>query len=203
VKHYLTIGLIAIVGVLTTITGYDQLHKLSVVAPATFSIPFSTQQGIHVSAQAWSAGESKQFLGHDLLSRGIQPLHVIIENRSAREYSLCTSSVDLPCIKPSEAAFKVSKSAIPRAIAYRIASFLFWPIGIPSTIDGIRTYSHHRTLKADYRAKSFKEKGEIVAPYSTYHRVLFVPLDQMQSSFAVTLIDAETMEPKVHQTRIS
>jgi hypothetical protein len=97
-------------------------------------------------------------------------------------------------------ALKVTKSAIPRGIAYKIASFFFWPFMIPSTIDSIRVLSHHSSLKRDLMAKSMKE--EIVAPYSTFHRVLFVPEKEFKENFKVTLIDLDTLEPTEFDTSV-
>jgi len=147
-----------------------------------------------------NSDESKQNFGHDLISRGVQPLQLSIQNNTSNEYSLCPSSVDLPRVEASKVAFKVTKSAIPRGIAYKVASLFFWPFMIPSTIDSIRVFSHHRSLKKDLMAKSMKE--EIVAPYSTFHRVLFVPREEFKETFKVTLIDLDTLKPTEFNTTI-
>lgn len=147
-----------------------------------------------------TVSESKQNFGHDLISRGVQPLQLTIQNNSAKEFSLCPSSVDLPSIKPKKIAFKITKSAIPRGIAYRVASFFFWPFTIPSTIDSIRVYAHHKSLKKDFAAKGMKD--EILAPYSTFHRVLFVPKDEFKKSFTVTLIELDSLESQEFNTTV-
>jgi len=73
---------------------------------------------------------------------------------------------------------------------------------IPSTIDGIRTYAHYKNMYRDYHAKSLKEKGEIVSPYSTFHRILFVPKDEVKEVFQVTVIDLETLDPMSIETHL-
>lgn len=182
-------------GMFILATGWERYsaHPLKPISLELLA-PFSLEeQKVIVTAKPMSARESQKNFGHDLLSRGVQPLQLTIENNTPHEYSLCPSSVDLPRVKPSQIAFKVSRSAIPRAIAYKVASLLFWPFAIPSTIDGIRTFTHHKQFKQDLKAKGMRE--EIVAPYATFHRVLFVPKDELQSSFKVTLIDLETLKP--------
>jgi len=195
-------GLFTLTAIFILTTSWDryQFHPLKPVTVEllpTFSLNHSQ---VNIVAKALSSDESKQNFGHDLISRGIQPLQLSIQNNTPNEYSLCPSSVDLPHVKASKVAFKVTKSTIPRGIAYKIASFFFWPFMIPSTIDSIRVLSHHHHLKKDFKAKSLKD--EVVAPYSTFHRVLFVPREGFEETFKVTLIDLDTLEPTEFNTTV-
>jgi hypothetical protein len=196
------IGLLALTTIFVLTTSWDryQFHPLKPVTTEllpTFSLHHIQ---VNITAKAMTSNESKKNFGHDLISRGVQPLQLSIQNNTSNEYSLCPSSVDLPRIEASTVAFKVTKSTIPRAIAYKIASFFFWPFMIPSTIDSIRVLAHHSSLKKDLMAKSMK--NEVVAPYSTFHRVLFVPQDEFKETFKVTLIDLDTLEPSEFNTTV-
>jgi len=195
-------GLLALTTIFLLTTGWDRYHSNPLKPVASEFLPtFSlSHTRITVAVKAMTSEESKQNFGHDLINRGVQPLQLSIQNNTSNEYSLCPSSVDLPRIEASKIAFKVTKSAIPRGIAYKIASLLFWPFIVPSTIDTIRTLSHHNSLRKDLIAKSIKK--EIVAPYSTFHRVLFVPKEEFQESFKVTLIDLETLKPTEFNTTV-
>lgn len=42
-------------------------------------------------------------------------------------------------------------------------------------------------MRSDYFAKSIKEEDELILPYSTVHRVIFVRSDQHQDSFTLYL----------------
>lgn len=203
-KKYFSYGMIGVAGALSVMTGMEQKRltaSFGSIVPEV--LPFTPEHEVVVTAKTFTPDESKFLLGHDLISRGVVPVQVNVQNNTANEYSLCASSVDMPHIDPSKVAFKVSKSAIPRAVGWKILSFLFWPLMIPSTIDGIRTYTYHRNLKKDFHAKSLKEKGEVVSPYSTFHRILFVPKDKVKEMFAVTVIDLETMEQRSVETHLS
>ncbi|MBS0651266.1 MAG: hypothetical protein JSR93_08890 [Verrucomicrobia bacterium] len=203
-NKYFSYGMIGIAGALSVMTGMDHKRFSSTFGSIVPEVMhFSPEHNVVVTAKTFTPDESKFLLGHDLISRGVVPVQVNVQNNTANEYSLCASSVDLPHIDPNKVAFKVSKSAIPRAIGWKILSFLFWPLMIPSTIDGIRTYTHHRNLKKDFNAKSLKEKGEVISPYSTFHRILFVPKDGLKETFAVTVIDIETMEQTSVETQLS
>jgi len=201
-KKHLPWGLAALAGVFLLTTGFERhhLHPLKPVAAEMLPAFALEESKVVVVAKAMTPDESKRNFGHDLVSRHVQPVQITIENNTSNEYSLCPSSVDLPRISASKVAFKVTKSTIPRAIGYKIASFFFWPFVIPSTIDSIRVMSHHQKIKKDMAAKSMKE--EVVASYSVFNRVLFVPKDKFQETFKVTLIDIESLQATEFQTTV-
>lgn len=201
-KKHLPLGLAALAGVFLLTTGFERHHIHPLKPISTEMLPcFSLEETkVVVVSKAMTPDDSKRNFGHDLISRNVQPVQITIQNNTANEYSLCPSSVDLPRIDASKVAFKVTKSSIPRAIGYKIASLFFWPFMIPSTIDSIRVMSHHQKIKKDMMAKSVKQ--EVVAPYSVYNRVLFVPKDKFQKSFKVTLIDIESLQATEFQTTV-
>ena len=47
-------------------------------------------------------------------------------------------------------------------------------------------------MKNDYHAKSIKEEGETIIPYSSVNRILFVPEDQYSDAFTLYLKDSQT-----------
>lgn len=201
-KKHLPLGLATLAGVFLLTTGFERHHLHPLKPVSTEMLPsFSLEESkVIVVTKAMTPDDSKRNFGHDLISRNVQPVQITIQNNTSNEYSLCPSSVDLPRINSGKVAFKVTKSTIPRAIGYKIASFFFWPFMIPSTIDSIRVMTHHQKIKKDMKAKSLKK--EVVAPYSVYNRVLFVPKDKFQESFKVTLINIESLQATEFQTTI-
>ncbi len=153
--------------------------------------PFEyAEEGVYVSYKPYTSDESKVYLNRDLVSRGYQPIQITIQNNTPHPYSLSPEEVTLPLAKSKHVAMSVTKSAIPRAIAYKIAGFLFWPFLIPGTIDSIRTFRTHLELRRDFAAKSIKK--ETIPPYATLHRVLFVPLKDYHPHFSLTLKNTKT-----------
>src|SRR5579871_1178247 len=147
-------GLLGLATIFLLTTGLSRfqshpLTPLTVELLPTFAL---NQSQVKVAAKAMTPEDSQQNFGHDLISRGVQPLQLSIQNNTSNEYSLCPSSVDLPRVEASKIAFKVTKSAIPRGVAYKIASIFFWPFVVPSTIDSIRVIAHHQHLKKDIMA---------------------------------------------------
>jgi hypothetical protein len=177
-------------------TGFDRHQRHPLTSASSQVLPhFALDKNqLLVTARMMTVEESKRNFGHDLISREVQPLQLTIQNNTSDEYSLCPSSVDLPRVDAGKIAFKITKSAIPRSIAYKIAGFFFWPFMIPGTIDSIRVLSHHQKVKKDLQAKSMRD--EVVAPYSTFNRVLFVPEKEFQETFKVTLIELESLQPQ-------
>ncbi|MBS0629097.1 MAG: hypothetical protein JSS30_02590 [Verrucomicrobia bacterium] len=152
--------------------------------------PFS-EEGIHIRAKAYSQKDSIVYLNRDLLYRGLQPLQVTIQNNTPRSFYLSDEGLDLPNLNSRQVAGKLTRSAIPRSIAFRIAGFFFWPILIPGTIDTILTAKSYFQIKRDYYAKSIKDHPELIVPYSTVNRVIFVPLDQVSNDFTLHLQDCK------------
>lgn len=193
--------ILAILFLITTSFQNIQNHPLqSISAQMLPSFSLNDAQ-VLIHAQVMTSSDSKNNFGHDLLSRGIKPLHLTIQNNTAHAYSMCESSVDLPSVSARAVTSKIMRSSLARTIGYKIAGFLFWPFAIPGTIDGIRGMIHQKRLKADITAKSMKQ--EVLAPYSTFNRVLFVPDGKLKEHFQITLIDLETLQPTECQMDIN
>lgn len=150
---------------------------------------------VKLSIKPLTAEESKKYLKKDLLDKGYQPVEVTIENGSSDPYSFSPNSVSLPLIEGKSIAKKLFRSAIPRSICFRIAGLFFWPISIPGTIDGVLTNKSYRKLKKQLQSKSVRE--EVIAPYSSVHRIFFVSSKDCEGSFDVTLENQETLESRV------
>ncbi|MBS0620505.1 MAG: hypothetical protein JSS61_03490 [Verrucomicrobia bacterium] len=194
IEKNLSAAALMAVGLAFLAAGWErhQTHHMKPVAQELLE-SFSEGQHVGVVAHALTPDESKKLFGHDLISRGVQPVHLTIENHSASRYVLEEDVINLPCIEARDVAFRVSKSAIPRGIMYRVASLIFWPFSIPSSIDGMRTFVKHRQLKRDLKAKVVKH--EVVPEYATIGRVVFVPVEGFSSAFKVTLTDEKTRRP--------
>jgi hypothetical protein len=171
---------------------HHQVRPLSSIAPSMLSVFHSEEKIVDIQVKAMSAEESKQLLGHDLLSRGVQPLQITIQNNSPNEYALNLESVDLDYIDAKEVARKIKKEALPRSIGFKVLGFLFWPFMIPGTIDSIHTFHSYKLLKRDYLAKTMKD--EVVPVYSTLNRILFVPEADVKEKFTITLIGVKKFE---------
>ena len=115
-------GIIALVGICTPWTT-SQLSNIPTVETLDAESTFLRSNTIQVVAKAYTPEESTKFLNKNLLRKGYQPVQITIQNNSSQEYSLSSGSVGLPTASPSKVTMKLMQSAIPRGIAFRIASF--------------------------------------------------------------------------------
>lgn len=152
-------------------------------------IPFAKEsKGIYVAYKVYDENDSKKFLDNELISRGYLPIQFMIQNNTRLTYKVSLDSLSLPAEEGSSAALAVTLSdSLPRSIIFRIAGFLFFPFMIPGIIDGIVTLNTYHELKLDYIAKSLKEEGEYILPYSTVHRIAFVKEDNFRENFTFSL----------------
>lgn len=168
------------------------------------SFPFeSVQQGVRVSSKQYGEIESKAYLHSNLLSLGYKPVEITIKNYTGKSYALSAASVPLSCATSGDVAWSMTKKRIPASLGLKIASFFFWPLAIPSAIEGIYTYKSHRALSKDLEAKTLKEKEEIIPPYATVTRVLYVKEKGFQEAFSVALQEINGKEFLVIPTTIS
>lgn len=183
---------------------YNQYESFRSQPPAFYGSqvePFA-QNGVHIFAKAYNPSESHAYLDRNLLSKGIRPIQVTVMNNTGNEYILSKKGVDLKEASSSSVAHSVTRSYYARSIAFKVAALFFWPFAIPSVIDTVLTYQHHHKMKGDYEAKSIKEKGEILLPYSTTHRVLFVRQNDFQDSFTLYLQDRASGKYSSYPTKI-
>ena len=93
---------------------------------------------------------------------------------------------------PKEIAWAQSKKRIPGSLGLKIASLFFWPLMIPSTIEGAQALHSHRSLSKSLGSKTLQDKEEVLLPYTTTTRVLYVKQEAFSEKFSVTLQDANT-----------
>ena len=185
--------IVGVIGLFSILTHWDSYKMENWPALIGNNQALSDKEHVQIAAKSFTVEESKKYLQRDLISRGYQPVQITIQNSTPNAFSISRGSVDVESATAGSVARKVMHSTIPRSIAYKIAGFIFWPFAIPGTIDSIRTLKAYKNLKKDFVSKSMKK--EIIAPYSIYNRVVFVPSDQFKESFDVTLIDLESLEP--------
>jgi hypothetical protein len=141
--------------------------------------------GLFLTYKVYSADDSKNYLGKDLISRGYQPIQITIQNNSSKFYDMEENAVSLSTATPNKVVRSVMKSSIPRSVGYRVAGLIFWPLSIPGTIDGIKTAHGHTKLRRHYNAQVIKQ--ETIAPFTTIYRILFVPKKNYQEDFILKI----------------
>jgi hypothetical protein len=181
---------IKIISVLLVISAFFCLYDFG-LSPFPLLSP-KWERGLFVTSKAYDQEESKKYLNRDLLSRGYQPIQITIQNNTSSSFYLSTDSVNLPQEATGTIVRKVMKPVLARSIGYKVAGLLFWPLMIPGTIDGIKTIHSYSKLSKEFAAKAVKSQDEMLLPYSTIQRVLFVAQKEFRNAFVLTLVDQQT-----------
>lgn len=154
------------------------------------------KNNLEITAKAYTSQECECNLNRNLLRKGYQPIEITLENHTSKTYFLSLEGVDIKTVKPEEIVNNLHMQHVPKAVAFKVAGFFFWPLIIPGTIDGIITMKTHLNLKRDYKAKSIKMEKEPLIPYSKIHRVIFVKRATLAKSFTIHL--KEDKSHKIH-----
>ena len=176
-----------------SMNNYKTLGVIQDVSNVSFT---SDNQGVEITSKVVS--KEDQFV-KDLSSSGYTLVEIEIRNQTSKKFNLSQDSLSLPQASTKEITWGVTKKSIPRSIGLKIASFFFFPMMIPSTIDSVITYKNHRALKTDLKVKTLKKDGETLLPYTTTKRFIFVKESDWKEwtqskSFEITL--QESNAPK-------
>jgi len=201
-------NLIWAAGAISLLLITSSMHQAPIATAAAqtqnTSLPFeSSQKGVQISTKLYTETDSKNYLSYNLLGMGYTPIEVTIRNHTANSYAISAASVPLACATSSDVAWSMTKKKMPGSIGLKIASFFFWPLMIPSTIEGIHTFKTHRSFAKDLEAKTLKEKDEIIPPYATVTRILYVKKDGFQETFSVALQEVDAKELLVVHTTVA
>lgn len=149
---------------------------------------------VYIEAKTLSHDETADYVHRDLLSRGYQPVLLQIDNTSPFSYEIKRDYVGIPTESAKKIVSEIGKSSIPRMVAYKVLGFLFWPLAIPGTIDTVRTWNKEFELTRELEAKTIKPKGEIIPPYASISRVLYIPKNELKETFQVALTNIERQQ---------
>lgn len=188
-KQFTRIGALTLVGLAAVLMSFESFSANPMISMENANHAFAKEtKGITVTAKQYTSNESVDYLDRNLIKLGYQPIQVTIQNHTGSIYELSKEGISLPSASPNRVALSVSAQTLPRSIALKVASLFFWPFMIPSTLEGIATMKTHYQIWKDYSAKAVKEGAEEIAPYAVFHRVIFVPKEEIRENITVTLV---------------
>lgn len=173
------------------ITQYHAHHPSALTYIGSVAEPFR-EKGVHISAKAYDAHDCKAYLNQDLTQLGFQPLQITIQNNTDKIYGLSTRGLETKFTEGKNVAGYVTRTAIPRAIGFKVAGFFFWPFIFPSAIDTMITLKSHQRMKKDFSIKSLKDREEWILQYSSIHRIIFLPGSQVPEEISLSLTEYQT-----------
>lgn len=155
----------------------------------------SNNETVLISAKAFNKSDCKKYLDRDVMNKGYQPVQLYIENNSDKNYLFSLNRISLSCARPEEVAEKVHTSTAGRSVGYGAAACLTCGLfAIPAIVDGVKSSNANEALDNDFSAKTARD--QTIFQHSHFNKLIFVPVNEYQQTFTVTLIDQATNKPK-------
>jgi hypothetical protein len=163
---------------------------------------FPAQGNVTITAKAFNKADCKKYLDRDVISKGYQPVQLYIQNGSEKPYLFSLNRISLSCARPEEVAEKVHTSTAGRATGYGAAAVLTCGLfAIPAIVDGVKSSQANEALDNDFSAKTARD--QVIHAHSHFNKIIFVPVNEFQSPFTVTLVDQKTNQPKNHEVFVN
>lgn len=159
------------------------------IQPECTPIPVANQ-GIVISAKAFTHADCMRYLDRDIIRLGYQPIQITIQNNRSRPIIFTENAINLPIVSPDEIAPLVHTSTLGRVTAYCVGGIFLWPLFIPAVVDGIKSSEANDHLDRDFWSKSLKE--QLINPSSYITGLVFIPMEYFQPNFSINLYDADT-----------
>jgi len=148
--------------------------------------------GVIVACKAFSKADCKRYLDRDVISKGYQPVQVTVKNETKKYVVFSEQGVSLPCVPAEEVAQKVHTNTAGRATVYGVGALFLWPLAVPAIVDGVGSSKANQQLNSDFAAKSADQT--VIQPYSTLNGLIFIPSQDYQERFTITLFDRENRQ---------
>jgi len=185
------LGLALVCGLLLSgCAGYETMNL-----PGADTYAYSNRQTVNdvsVAVEFFDAAQTKKTFQINLLSKGYQPVYIVIDNRSKATCVFNKSQINKTCYDPLVIAKKCGFSAKGRATSYGIGAVLFFPLLAPAIVDGIGAKRANRNMKEDYATKEIKNGG--ISPNGLLSGVVFVDKMKTGEHFDIRLQNTETNE---------
>lgn len=149
-------------------------------------------QSIALAYHVFNASDCMKYLDRNVISKGYQPIHITLTNNSSHSLNFSLHNFSLPCIPPEEVAQKVYTDTLARAVGYGVTSIFLWPFIVPAIIDSIGSQKANEQLDVDFANKTLR--NQTIRPFSIVNGLLFVPTEELNSEFSITLTDILTDE---------
>jgi len=152
-------------------------------------------ESVQISAKAFNKADCKKYLDRDVIAKGYQPVQLYIQNNSDKNYIFSLNRISVPVARPEEVADKVHTNTAARAAGYGAAAWLtFGILAVPAIVDGVKSANANEALDNDFSAKTAID--QTIFQHSHFNKLIFVPVNEYQPTFSVTLVDHASNKPR-------
>ena len=194
-KLFPFLSLLSIISIIFSGCASYNAAPLNTISSEMIQTSHVGDETVLISAKVFNKADCKKYLDRDVLNKGYQPVQLYIQNNSDNNYLFSLNRISLSCSRPEEVAEKVHTSTVGRAVGYGAAAwFTFGILAVPAVVDGVKSAQANEALDNDFSAKTARD--QTILPHSHFNKLIFVPVNEYQQTFTVTLIDQESNKPK-------
>jgi len=113
---------------------------------------------LKIAAKFLDTNETRQSFQRNLQDQGIEPVFLIMDNRSKDTYNFSKSMVNRNVIQAEEVAHRCRFGTGKRVASYGVLAILCWPFLIPAIIDGFGSSGANTRMRDDYIFKQIKDE---------------------------------------------
>jgi len=148
-----------------------------------------SQKDVTVRIKELRDFECAHFFDSRLVTKGLQPIQIYIQNDSSKVFVLDATKLSVPLVGRRGVSAKVYKNVVGRSVVWFMGVSLLWKIFMPVLIlDTLFCVQANQDAQRDIHSVCVQPKDKIVIqPHSRFHRVLFVPREKYHQHLSVTL----------------
>ncbi len=159
-----------------------------------------TQNNVSVAIKILSSSEALATFDCEMAARKINPVFIVIDNKSNTAYSFRKADVDTSYLSAEEVAKKCARSTMGRVASYGLLGvfIIAWIVLIPMAIaEAINCPRINAQMRSDYLGNEIADTT--IAPGRSISGVMFVAPFRSGELFTVPLVNRDTGEKLLFQ----
>lgn len=159
-----------------------------------------TQKGVSVAVKFMSSSEADTSFDCEMAPRKINPVFIVIENKSNSTYGFRKADVDSSYLSAEEVARKCARSTMGRVLSYGALGLviILWIVFIPMAIaEAINCPRINAQMRNDYISNEIADAT--IGPGRSLSGSMFVAPFRSGEAFNIPLVNRETGERLLFQ----
>ena len=165
-------------------------HRPSAVLRPPHEGHESVQQKVRVRIKPLRDFECSHYFDNRLVTRGIQPIQLYLENDSEQYYVLNAQTISLPIMGKRDVGSVLYKNIFGRSFVWGLGTVaFFWQMFLPIfVVDLLFCLQANKNIRSDIESVCINPKEKVVIkPHSRVHKVLFIPVEDYHHHLTLTL----------------
>ncbi|MGD1997560.1 MAG: hypothetical protein PVJ92_01455 [Candidatus Dependentiae bacterium] len=133
--------------------------------------------------------ECAHYFDNRMVSKGVQPIQVYIQNNTNTFYVLDGENVSLPLLGRRRVGAVLYKNILARSMVWFIGVMVLWQVFVPVFVaDAAFSMQANKNIKNDIESIAMRPKDKVViAPGARVHKIFFVEPHEYHHHMTITL----------------